>query len=155
MDDCSHETAIFTDDAYQNAASDIYMAAATRSDADAIISSLDSQGVLNGDYTTAEWYVDGVPASAKSEMASVIAGFSSVQTSLLAAVSATTTAASGATTATTGSTTATVTSGSASKSAASASTTSSSTAGAQGPRVTGGAVAGLAAVVAVGAAVLL
>jgi hypothetical protein len=148
VDDRSHETALLTDSAYRSAANDVYMAAATRSDADAIISSLDSEGVLNGAYTTAEWYVDGVPASAKSEMASIISGFGAVQTSVLAAVSAATTAAASQTgSATTGS-------GSASGSAASASTTRSSTAGAEGPRVTGGAVAGLAAVVAVGAAMM-
>jgi hypothetical protein len=154
----SHELALQTDSGYLDAADGFYMAMATQTNSDAIVSSVESQGLLNGGYSTADWFINGVPSSAKSEWASVVSGFYDIQSSVLGAAVATTTTATGATTAsvTSGATTATsAASGSKASSGSAASATSSSTAGAQAPRVTGGAVAGLAAVVAVGAAVLM
>ncbi|KAI0151164.1 hypothetical protein BJ166DRAFT_535357 [Pestalotiopsis sp. NC0098] len=136
----SYEMALYTDDAYKSAANDVYMAAATQTNADDIFSSLDMAGVVNGGFTTASWYVDGVPESAKSEMASVLSGFNSVQTSALGvAAAATTTTGTGATTGASAT-------GSGASATGTAKSTSASTAGA--PRITGGAMAGLAAAVA-------
>ncbi|ETS81663.1 hypothetical protein PFICI_06665 [Pestalotiopsis fici W106-1] len=141
----SYEMALYTDPAYKSAADDIYNAIATASNVDEIFSSLDGGGVISGAFTTAAWYVDGVPDSAKSEFASVISGFSSVQSSVLAAAAATTTGASA-----TGSGASTTSGASKTGSAASgsATSTSSSTGGAPAARITGGAVAGLAAAAA-------
>ncbi|KAI0130386.1 hypothetical protein BJ170DRAFT_313364 [Xylariales sp. AK1849] len=154
----SYQMALTTDAAYVSAANDVYMAMATASNSDAIASSLDSEGALNGGYTTADWYKSGVPESAQKEIASVFSGFHAVETSVLGAaavtgVSTTSTATkSGSTTVTSAPTTLTTTS---SGTAASGSATSSTaTGGVQGARATGGAVAGLAAVIAIGAAAL-
>ncbi|KAK6070783.1 hypothetical protein SCUP515_08184 [Seiridium cupressi] len=151
----SYESQLYTDAGYLSAANDVYYAIASQTDADAIFSTLDAGGVLNGGYTTASWYVNGVPESAKREMSSIISGFHSVQTSVLGAV-ATTTASTGGSSATGASAGSTITSAASNTASAtgSAVSASASTAGAAGPKITNNAVAGLAAVVAVGAAVL-
>ncbi|KAI1841453.1 hypothetical protein JX265_001479 [Neoarthrinium moseri] len=152
----SYQMAIYTNDAYRSAANDVYWAAATATNSDEIMSSLRTQGALNGDYTTAEWYTRDVPQSAQDEMKSVFGGFQSVATSVLGAAETTGDSASTKATVTgtnsAPSITSTPTSDSASSSNASA-TSSSSTAGAYVAKATGGPVAGLAAAVAIGAAV--
>lgn len=160
-----HMEDLRTDKGYMSAANDLYYAVATQTNADEIIASIDSEGYLNDDYTTASWFVSGVPKSAQSEWESVISGFKAIETSVLGADSGITTTATGSVvsataTETSGGSSAGVPSTSASGSGqssatgASASSSSSGAAGAQGPKATGGAVAGLAAVVALGAAVL-
>ncbi|KAH6648670.1 hypothetical protein BKA67DRAFT_369852 [Truncatella angustata] len=146
----SYQGGLQTDSAYIEAANTIYLAIATRSDADAIMSSIDGEGFLNGDYTTADWYKTGVPTSAQSEFATVIASFKAVETSVLGETGAAATTATAKATATGSSTVKSAASGSGTASGASASSTSASTAGAHRSMATGGAVAGLAAAIAVG-----
>ncbi|KAI1078831.1 hypothetical protein F5B20DRAFT_193907 [Whalleya microplaca] len=131
----SWEKSLYGDKAYQSAANAVYMAAATASNSDQIFSELEQGGPANAAFTTADWYKTGVPAGAQTSIESYWAQLSAVQTSVLGSAAATTTP----------------TGGSASAATDSANpSTSVSTAGVQGPMVTGKAVVGLAAGVVAG-----
>ncbi|KAH8648461.1 hypothetical protein BX600DRAFT_475297 [Xylariales sp. PMI_506] len=148
----SLETQLITDSAFNSAADVIYSVALTATDSAAAMSEITAAAILNaGLFTTADWYISGVPDDAKSEIALAVSEFEAIQTSVLDA--ATSTSAPTSTTTTTKKTTTTSAASTGSGSSSSAATSSSSTAGAAA-KVTGAAVAGLAAIVAVGAAAL-
>jgi hypothetical protein len=75
-----------TDEGYVSAADAIYMAIATATNAEAMISTLEAQGVMNTQlYTTSTWWTTAVPTSAQSAWNSLVDKMHSIETSALAA----------------------------------------------------------------------
>lgn len=132
----SYELELHEDPGYLSAANAVYMAMATASDSDAIMSSIETAGAMRPDYTTAEWFKTGVPKDAQTAIESYYNEYNAIETSVLGAQS--------------GSASVTGT-GSSDAEATPTETgaTSSSSGGAAGP--TRVAMAGLAAGVALGA----
>lgn len=136
------EAAIQTEQAYIDAKS------AMGSVFDSLTNSADQTlYFLNPGYTAQSWYTASVPSSAQSVLGTILSTLLAVETSVLketaTAATTATTAIVTATTATTANTTTT------------SPTSSISKAGAQGAQITQMAVAGFAAVLAAGAAVVM
>lgn len=146
----SYELSLYNDPGYKSAADAVYMAIATVTNADEILSSLEANGAVNGAYfTTADWFKTGVPEDAQTAIESYWDGYSSVATGVLggaADATPTGTQSGGASVTGTGSSAGSTPTGAATSEGAVSSSPSSGGA----PAVTGRAMVGLAAGVAMG-----